>query len=99
MYNRVHKDVTFDDNMKMVVTENKIPMEEIILKDIDIRRFWVDNEAIKDFDLANDCIYEEWESFSNFQRLKDSAIYKNVDKVVPCDYSNEYDTYHTDEDL
>lgn len=60
-YTKVQKDVLIDDEYNITTEERDINIEKIILKDVDIRRFWIDNHAINDIEEANDCVYVEWE--------------------------------------
>lgn len=72
--------------------------EEIIVKNIDIRDFYIDDSAKDSIEDATDCSYIQWMPFERFQNLKNSPIYKNIDKVAPINYSSENHTFTTDEE-
>ena len=44
--------------------------EEIIVKNIDIRDFYIDNTVKESIEEASDCILIQWMSYEKFQELK-----------------------------
>ena len=96
-YNRTQKDPIVWDNMKLEWETITYKEEKIIVKNVDIRKFYIDNTAIESIEEAADCIYDQWIGFEKFQWFKDSPVYKNLDKVKPTEYSNEYETFVTEE--
>lgn len=72
--------------------------EEIIVKNIDIRDFYIDNTVKESIDEASDCILIQWMSFEKFQDLKTNPFYKNVDKVAPRNWSMEDKPFVTTEE-
>lgn len=56
--------------MKPVWKEVEFKDEEIIVKNIDIRDFYLDNTAKTSIDEASDCILKQQISFEKFQELK-----------------------------
>lgn len=65
----------------------------IVVENVDIRNFYIDNSTIKWIEDASDCIWKQRESFERFQQRKFSKVYKNIDKVKPCQFSNDYKTF------
>ena len=63
--------------------ENTIEVKDIIMDNIDIRNFWVDNTVVDDISQAADCYYRQWIGFEQFQNLKNSIWYKNIEYVKP----------------
>ena len=97
-YNVTQKDPIIGDDMKLTWEESTFNDDKIIVKNVDIRQFYIDNTAIEGIDDAVDCIYEQWISFEKFQQYKNSPVYKNVDKVKPRQYDNDYRTFITEEE-
>jgi len=97
-YNKKQLDPIIGDDMSITWVEKDIKKEEIIVRNVDIRQFYIDNQAISGIDDASDCIYEQWISYEKFQNYANSPLYKNVDKVKPCNYSNEYKSFTTQEE-
>ena len=97
-YNKTQKDLIIGDDMSLSWKETTFQKEEIIVKNVDIRNFYLDNQALWTIDEASDCIYEQWISFEKFQNLKNSPLYKNVDKIKPRQYSQEYHSFVTEEE-
>ena len=95
---KTQKDFTVDDNWNYTFKNVSYVDEKIITKNVDIRHFYVDDQAINCFDEAIDCIYKQQISFERFKEFKNSPVYKNVDKVAPQGYSLDYFRYTTIED-
>ena len=77
------------DDMDIKREKKVINKEEIVVKNVDIRNFYVDDHATC-IDDASDCIHLERISFEKFQQLKTNPIYKNLEYVTPREYSTEY---------
>jgi hypothetical protein len=71
--------------------------ENIVVKSVDIRNFYIDDCAIDSIDQAVDCIYTEQIAYEKFLNFKKNPLYKNIDKVKPEQYSLEYQPYTTKE--
>jgi len=84
--------------MSLTWEETTFKEEKIIVKNIDIRSFYIDNHAINSIDDASDCIYEQWMSLEKFQNYKNSPLYSNIDKVQATQYSQEYHSFTTIEE-
>lgn len=97
-YTKIQKDLAIDDNLEPSWEEVKIQKNDIIVSNIDIRDFYVDNEAISDFDEATDCILDQWMSFERFKTLSTNKFYQNVDKVAPRWYSTDNHSFTTEEE-
>lgn len=48
------------EDMTMTWKERTFDEQEIIVKNIDLRQFWIDDQAIDDIEQANDCFYRQW---------------------------------------
>ena len=97
-YNKTQKDFIMWDDMSMTWKETTFKKEEIIVKNVDIRNFYIDNQALTWIEEASDCIYQQWIGFEKFQNFENSPVYKNVDKVKPRQYSQEYQSFTTQEE-
>lgn len=96
-YFREQKDFKIDENLQVVFTPKKFKKEEIVVKSVDIRNFYIDDTAIDSIEQANDCIYVEQISYDKFMNYKNNPLYKNMDKVKPEKYTLEYQPYTTSE--
>lgn len=97
-YNIEQKDLIMGEDGEMTWESRIIEKKKIIAKCVDINNFWVDNEATDGIDDANDCYFRQWIGFENFQSFANNKVYKNIDKVAPRQYSNEYKTAISQED-
>ena len=48
------------DDMELTWKEKTRDEREIIVKNWDLRYFWIDDQAIDDIDQANDCWARQW---------------------------------------
>ena len=96
-YFREQKDFKVDDNLNVIFEPKKFKKEQIVVKSVDIRNFYVDDTAIDCIGQANDCIYREQISYEKFMSYKNNPLYKNMDLVKPRQYSLEYQPYTTQE--
>jgi len=71
---------------------------QIIVKNFDIRNFYVDDMVIDDFKDANDCIAVQYISYEKLQNFKYNRVYKNLDKIVPTTYLNDYKPFVVQEE-
>lgn len=91
--------VEWEDQNEPIQWEEKIINKEwIVVKNIDIRQFYIDNEAIEWIEDANDCAYRQRISYDKFINFKNNQLYKNIDKVRPRQYSNDYKSFITSEE-
>lgn len=84
--------------MKPVWKEQTFKDEEIIVKNIDIRDFYIDNTVKDSIEDASDCILIQWMSYEKFQELKNNPFYKNVTKVAPRNWSMDDKPFVTTEE-
>lgn len=96
-YFKSQKDFTVDDDLNMSFKEKTFKKENIVVKSVDIRNFYIDDSAIDGIESADDCIYTEQISYEKFMNFKKNPLYKNMDKVKPEQYSLEYQPYTTKE--
>ena len=75
-----------------------ITKESILVQNIDIRDFYIDNQTINSIDDASDCILRQWVSYEKFQNYATNPLYKNTEKVAPKQYSQEFHTFVTEEE-
>jgi hypothetical protein len=61
------KDIDIDDNYKIVEIKKEFRDNKIIMENIDPRYFFLDNQATKGIDNANDCIMIQWISYEEFK--------------------------------
>lgn len=97
-YNKKQMDMVMGKDGMPERKENTIEVKDIIMDNIDIRNFWVDNTVVDDISQAADCYYRQWIGFEQFQNLKNSIWYKNIEYVKPRWYSSEYKTFTTKEE-
>lgn len=86
------------EDMKPVWEEQTFKDEEIIVKNVDIRDFYIDNTVKDSIDDADDCILIEWMSYEKFKTLKNNPFYQNIDKVAPRSWSMEDKPFTTTEE-
>ena len=97
-YETIQQDFAIDDNMVMWWKERVIKHENIVVKNIDIRNFYIDNQAIESIDDASDCIWEQMMGYEKFKLLESNPLYKNIDKISPVQYDNGYKTFIIEEE-
>lgn len=96
-YFKSQKDFNVEDDLSIKFEEKSFKKENIVVKSVDIRNFYVDDSAIDGIETADDCIYVEQISYEKFMNFKKNPLYKNMDKVKPEEYSLEYQPYTTKE--
>lgn len=84
--------------MKPTWEDQTFKDEEIIVKNIDIRDFYIDNTVKESIEEASDCILIQWMSYERFLELKNNPFYKNVDKVTPRNWSMDDKPFVTTEE-
>jgi len=67
--------------MSFTFVEKTYTEESIIVKNIDIRDFYPDNNVKEDFDEANDCVYIQYVSFDKLEEFKNNKFYKNIEFI------------------
>jgi hypothetical protein len=97
-YDLKQRDMIMDEDGNMSRQERIIKKEQIIMKNIDIRDFYLDNQAINGIDDASDCYYRQWISYDKFKNFESNEMYMNVDKVSPRSFTNERRKFITQED-
>jgi len=98
-YEKTQQDPEVDDAMKLTWKKNTFKKEEIIVRNVDIRDFYIDDSAKNSIDDATDCILIQWIPYERFQNFKNSPVYKNIDKVAPRQYSTENHSFVNDEEM
>lgn len=98
VYTLRQKELVANDNWKMTWQEKEYQKSWIIVDDIDIRKFYLDDQAIYWIEWASDCIYRERLSFERFKTITNDKVYFDTDKVTPRQYSNEYNVFITAEE-
>ena len=91
-------DYEVGDDMKPKWVEKEFKEEEIIVKNIDIRDFYLDDTVKTSIDDASDCILIQQLSYEKFQELEYNPFYKNIDKVAPQGWSSEDKAFITEEE-
>ena len=84
--------------MKAKWVQKEFKEEEIIVKNIDIRDFYLDDTVQTSIDDASDCILIQQLSYEKFQELEYNLFYKNIDKVAPQGWSSEDKAFITEEE-
>lgn len=98
-YSKIQSDPIVDpDTWEVTRKENTIQKEWIVTKNVDIRQFYLDNEAIEWIEDANDCAYRQWMSYDKFMNFKDAQHYKNIEFVQPKQFSNDFKTFINQEE-
>lgn len=98
-YDIEQKDMVMWDDGNISWEKKKIKKEKIVLKNVDIRDFYLDNQALNGMDDASDCYYRKRTSYDKFKNYESNEMYKNIDKVAPRAFSNERRKFMTKEDL
>lgn len=89
-YNKEQLDPSMWEDWSVTFEMKQYKEENIITKNVDIRNFYIDNECIDGIDDAEDCIWVQRESYDKFMNKGNSTLYKNIDKVAPCHFTNDY---------
>lgn len=97
-YTKVQYDPTVNDDMSLWWDKKEIEKRDIIVEDIDIRNFRIDNQAIDGIEDASDCVLRERVSFEKFKCYENNPLYKNTKYVQPTQYSSDWRTFTTQED-
>lgn len=84
--------VWLDDNGNPKRKKVDFKEEKIIIDNIDIRNWRIDNNHIVGIEDADDCVYEWYVPYQKFKELENNKLYTNIDKVKPQSYnrSNNY---------
>ena len=88
-YEYKQQDPIIDDNMSFTFVEKTYTEESIIVKNIDIRDFYPDNNVKEDFDEANDCVYIQYVSFDKLEEFKNNKFYKNIEFIQEWKYNKD----------
>lgn len=91
-------DYEVGDDMKPKWVEKEFKEEEIIVKNIDIRDFYLDDTVKTSIDDATDCILIQQLSYEKFQELEYNPFYKNIKKVAPQGWSSDDQVFITEEE-
>jgi hypothetical protein len=97
-YTKTQKDMVVNEDGNISREDKDIKVENIIVDNVDIRDFYLDDQAVKGMDDAVDCYYRQRMSYEKFKNYETNDLYKNIDKVVPRGYSNEWRTFNVDQD-
>ncbi len=97
-YNKTQFDPIMNDEWQVEFIETQIDKSKIIVKNVDIRQFFIDNQAIEGIEDATDCIFVQRMWVDKFNNFKSNPLYKNIDKVNPSWYSNENKSFTTEEE-
>lgn len=92
------KDYTIGEDLKPIWKDVEFKDEEIIVKNIDIRDFYIDNTVKTSIEDASDCILIQWLSYEKFKELESNPFYQNIDKVAPRNWSAEDKPFTTVEE-
>lgn len=84
---------------EIVWDKETITDEKIILENIDIRNFYLDNNATKGLKNAKKCMIRKRMGYDEFLDLKNNKLYKNIEYVRPRNYSANYMPYNTREEI
>lgn len=82
-------DYDISEDLKPIWNKKEIKDESIIVANVDIRDFYIDNTAKNGIEDAGDCIWLDWISYDKFQELKWNIFYRNIEKVAPRNWSTE----------
>lgn len=97
-YQITQKDPIMGEDMAITWKETTFDEREIIVKNVDIRQFWIDDQAIDDIEQANDCFFRQWVWYDKFKEYATNPVYENIEYVQPRPYSMEYKTFRTQEE-
>lgn len=96
-YIKKQQNFSKDETGKFKFEETAIKKHQIIVQNVDIRDFYIDDTATS-IDNANDCILRQQISFEKFQNFKWSPVYKNIDKVSARSYTSKDHSFTTEEE-
>ena len=95
---KTQKDPIIWEDGELTREENEYTDSKIIVENIDIRNFWLDNTAIDDIDQANDAIYKQWIWYDKFiDTYENDPLYSHIENVAPIQYKTN-ETYTTKQD-
>lgn len=99
-YQKIQSDAIINEETGQVERkDNVVEKDGIIVNNVDIRQFYLDNEAIQWIDDANDCAVRQRVSYDKFvSMVKENPLYKNTEYVQPKSYSNDWKTFITVEE-
>lgn len=83
----------------MTWVDKDITEEKIILQNIDVRSFYLDNNTTRGIKTAKKCMVRTRKGYDDFLDLKNNKLYKNIEYVVPKNYNSEYMPYSTKEEM
>lgn len=86
------------ENWEMTRSKKEIKDEKIILENIDIRNFYLDNNTTRWIKTAKKCMLRKWIGYDEFLDLKNNKLYKNIEYVRPQNYTSTYMPYTTSEE-
>jgi len=92
-YEYKQEDPIIGEDMQFTFVQNTYTEEKILVKNIDIRDFYIDNNVAEDFDEANDCIYIQYISFDKLQNFKWNQFYKNIEYINDWKYTKDSSTF------
>lgn len=98
-YDIKQKDPIIDDTGKLNWKKKTIPISKILVKNIDPRRFYMDNQSLKGIEDCNDCMLIEQVNYEEVLGFSNNAGYKNIDKVNPSTYTATYQPFVTQEEI
>ncbi len=84
---------------EMTWVDKDITEEKIILQNIDVRSFYLDNNTTRGIKTAKKCMVRTRKGYDDFLDLKNNKLYKNIEYVVPKNYNSEYMPYSTKEEM
>ncbi len=91
------RDFDVDENDEVIWKKREIKQSRILVENVDIRSFYLDNQA-KDIEDANDCIVRVQISYEEFKEYINNPVYKNCEYVQPSSYTLEYLPFTVPED-
>jgi len=72
---------------------------QILTKNVDIRHFYIDDNAIYDFEDANDCIYVQYVPYEKFVNLSMDPKYKNIEYANSVKFNDADFDFYTEAEL
>ncbi len=98
-YDIYQKDPIINDLWKLSWQKKKIPISKILVKNIDPRDFYMDNNSIKWIEDSDDCILIQEVNYEEAVMVTKNSGYKNIEYVNPSTYQSTYQPFVTQEEI
>lgn len=92
-------DMDMDDEWEVTWTKKEIQDSKIVIRNLDPRLFYLDNQSFRGIDDANDCVYVSWEPYNDYISSREwNDLYENLEAVQPKWFSTWDLAFKTNEE-